>query len=148
MQPLPHHYAQDAPEQNNMIPITQTEIGVDNPKANCLPAALASILEVGIERFEDVYQADWWMGVAQSLRPFKFVPVYYHVGGEPDFPPIAPPGYHVAIGQSPRSDKHTHACVALDGKIVFDPHPTRAGFVGEIARWILLMPLLESNNGA
>ena len=83
-----------------------------------------------------------------TLLPFKLVPVYYSVSGGPDFPPIAPPGYHVAIGQSPRSDKHTHACVALDGKIVFDPHPTRAGFVGEIASWILLMPLLESSNGA
>jgi hypothetical protein len=58
----------------------------------------------------------------------------------PEYPPIAPPGYHIACGKSPRL-KHQHAVVALDGKIVHDPHPTRAGLDGEIASWILLIPL-------
>jgi hypothetical protein len=58
----------------------------------------------------------------------------------PEYPPIAPPGYHIATGKSPRSDQ-VHAVVALDGRIVHDPHPSRAGLDGAIASWIIFMPV-------
>jgi hypothetical protein len=126
-------------------PVTQTEIGVDNPRANCLMAAVASILEVPIELLPDVYEYEtkgfhWWEPLRDALRPFGLVPMTWSVSGE-EFPQIAPPGYSIACGMSPRSDKkHLHAVVALDGKIVHDPHPTRGGLVGEPTSWIILIP--------
>lgn len=70
------------------------------------------------------------------------VPVIYQQSAD-GFPPIAPSGYHVACGKSPRSDQE-HAVVALDGKIVHDPHPTRAGLDGGITWWILFHPAAAS----
>lgn len=48
-----------------MRPVTQTEIGVDNTRANCLMAAVASILEVPLESLPDVAEHEarglsWW----------------------------------------------------------------------------------------
>lgn len=122
-----------------MKPVTQTEIGTDNPKANCLMAAIASVLEVDLADLPDASDyGDWWQSVHDALEPAGLAPIYYQCSSS-HFPPIAPPGYHIAVGKSPRSD-HTHACVALDGKIVHDPHPSRAGLDGPITSWIIFMP--------
>jgi len=40
----------------------------------------------------------------------------------------------------PDADRH-HAVVAVDGEMVHDPHPSRAGLV-EISGWVLLVPAL------
>lgn len=127
-----------------MIPVTQTEIGVDNPRANCLMSSVASILEVAIDSLPDLQEHEQrglhWYGVLRdAVVPFGLVPLVYDQHS-PDFPPIAPLGYHIACGQSPRSD-HDHAVVALNGKVVHDPHPTHAGLRdGKITWWILLLP--------
>lgn len=129
-----------------MIAVTQTEVGVDNPRANCLMAAVASILEVPLESLPDVYDEEqrglsWVTALQHALKPHGLVPVIYDQASD-HFPSIAPKGYHIACGISPRDGKSHHAMVALDGVIVHDPHPTRAGTteIG-ITWWILLLPL-------
>lgn len=128
-----------------MKPVTQTEIGRDNPRANCLMASLASILECELPQLPDVHELEvkgmhWWGAMRDALLPHRLVPVIYNVNA-PEFPAIAPIGYHVAVGKSPRSEQD-HAVVALDGKVVHDPHPTRAGLDGGIRWWIILAPLM------
>ena len=43
--------------------------------------------------------------------------------------------YHEISGPSPRGNGVFHAVVGLDGQIVFDPHPSRAGLAGTPAEW-------------
>ncbi|HEV8448563.1 MAG TPA: hypothetical protein VGQ44_17155 [Gemmatimonadaceae bacterium] len=126
-----------------MKPVTQTHVGVGNPRANCLMAAIASIVECPIDSLPDVYDheqrgLDWFGVLRDALAPHRLVPVIYDQNSKL-FPPIAPKGYHVACGTSPRQDEQ-HAVVALDGEIVFDPHPSRDGLRGDVAWWILLIP--------
>ena len=43
--------------------------------------------------------------------------------------------YHEIAGPSPRGNGLLHAVVGLDGKIVFDPHPSKAGLAGDPNTW-------------
>lgn len=43
--------------------------------------------------------------------------------------------YHEIAGPSPRGNGITHAVVGLQGQVFFDPHPSRAGLVGDPALW-------------
>jgi hypothetical protein len=126
-----------------MKPVTQTQTGVGNLRANCLMAAVASILEVELDTLPDIYEAEqrglaWFVALKDALLPLGVVPVRYDQASD-HFPQIAPDGYHIACGKSPRSNE-SHAVVAKDGFIVHDPHPSRAGIDGAIGWWILLMP--------
>lgn len=127
-----------------MKPVTQTHVGVDNPRANCLMASIASILEIPIDSLPDIYEHEqrnmhWYTVLRDALLPHRLVPVIYDQN-VPAFPAIAPAGYHIACGKSPRSE-HDHAVVACDGLVVHDPHPSRSGLRdGAINWWILLLP--------
>jgi hypothetical protein len=44
-------------------------------------------------------------------------------------------GYHIIGGPSPRGNDLLHAVVGRHGKIVFDPHPSRAGLAGDPSEW-------------
>lgn len=127
-----------------MKPVDQDQVGVDNPRANCLMAAVASIVECDLGTLPDVYEHEerglaWWGVLVEALRPHGFVPVAYDAANPALFPPIAPPGYHIGVGKSPRSEQD-HAVVLLDGQLVHDPHPSRAGLSGDVRWWILLLP--------
>jgi hypothetical protein len=118
-----------------MIPVTQTIVGKDNPRANCLAAALASVYECGIEDILDYSEIDiagqnWWIAVEADGEKHG-----YQVSAEEDGS-VRPRGYHIAVGKSPRGE-FSHAVVALDGTIVHDPHPSQAGLLS-IDWWILL----------
>ncbi len=43
--------------------------------------------------------------------------------------------YHEISGPSPRGNGITHAVVGRDGQVVFDPHPSRAGLLGDFTQW-------------
>ncbi len=43
--------------------------------------------------------------------------------------------YHEISGPSPRGNGAYHAVVGCNGRIVFDPHPSRAGLAGEACDW-------------
>lgn len=46
-----------------------------------------------------------------------------------------PPIYHEISGPSPRGKGLWHAVVGCNGKIVHDPHPSKAGLAGDESEW-------------
>jgi hypothetical protein len=104
-----------------MIPVTQTRTGkVDG---NCFPACLASILEIPLESIPEFGGEDEW--IENTAKFLESVGLYY-VQVKPDDPMLrvmfsVGRAYHTVKGTSPRGGQH--ACVGLNGKIVFDPHP-------------------------
>jgi hypothetical protein len=116
-----------------MIPQHQTRIGGPGG-GNCLAACIASIFEVPIESIDTLelsHDATWWPTLTRIVGEFGYHPVLYCVSDSA--PQIEPPGLHIACSA-------THATVAFDGKILFDPHPRGRGLPA-IAEWILLFPL-------
>lgn len=117
-----------------MIPVDQTGFGTP-PDGNCLAACVASILELPIEAVDSLAlrsQGTQWGALQRVLHEHGYHPFSYSPS-PPAFPPIAPPGFHIACSE-------THATVALDGVIVHDPHPRRRGLAG-VTEWILLLPI-------
>jgi hypothetical protein len=117
-----------------MIEVTQTELGADNPRGNCLAACLASILELPIDAVPDFYECEqagrnWFIVLTEFLATRGLQPVE---GGQRD-------RHHIGVGASPRSS-HSHAVVMLGDKIVWDPHPSRSGLSGDCRYWIALEP--------
>lgn len=114
-----------------MIPTTQTILhDPENGKhGNCLSAVLASLLHFPIESIPVFNSTTWLADLNSWLRPrvlaflsitrASFDLVFSEQGIRECF--------HEAGGLTDRfSDVH-HACVAKDGDIIFDPHPSRAG---------------------
>ncbi len=107
-----------------MIPQTQRRVG---KRGRCFNACLAAILEIpehavpdfDVKRFSYASQRngvdDYWANVEAWLAArglaYKRVPITA----------VPPVGYGTIEGVSPRGGQH--ACVALNGKLIFDPHP-------------------------
>lgn len=114
-----------------MIPTDQTKFG--SVQGDCYRAALASILEVPIDKLP----AD--LGWRAMFRPKELrdllrgydLDVARIVWNRPeDFPrpwPGPPGAWHLLGGPSPREG--LHATVGRDGMLVHDPHPDRAGLL-------------------
>jgi hypothetical protein len=91
-------------------------------------ACIASILNISLSETPDIWAAqergeDWWI-VSQEFvarygykLKFHWAKDYKHPRGQ----------YYIVGGDSPRGTTGGHACVALNGKIVHDPHPDRTG---------------------
>jgi hypothetical protein len=56
--------------------------------------------------------------------------------------------YHVISGPSPRIKGGHHAVVGCNGRVSFDPHPSRAGLAGDPSEWhfSMLVRLSEPAN--
>lgn len=120
-----------------MKPVFQTRFG--DPEGNCLMAAVASILGVPLDDCPDLYEHEkrdrnWWLTLERwLLRDHHFAPIWCVE--------YVPAGYSVISGNSPRGLRHS--CVALDGKLVHDPHPEGAGLVeGSVRGYITLVPVV------
>lgn len=127
-----------------MIPVDQTRFG--NPLGNCLMACVASILERSLEELPDLQEwldadEEHWFHTFERLMESIGWLVYYEPalrGREGAFTRVRPRGYHIGSGLSPRDLQH--AVVVLDGEMVHDPHPSRAG-VASIDHYYILVPL-------
>jgi len=126
-----------------MRQITQTKMyrPPDHPDGlqhgNCQRAAMAAILDLdidGLPPFEDAMSAGaFWRGIYDWLAD-RGLAYEWHPADKP------PPGYSIASGPAPRGVDH--AVVALDGVIVWDPHPSRAGLI-EIENFMTFPPMTE-----
>lgn len=119
-----------------MIPTYQTSFGKP-PGGNCVAACLASIFEVSIDDVDSLElrgggPRDQFSAIVDVCWRFGYQPFSYSPGG-PFFPAIAPRGLSLACSG-------THATVAFDGRILFDPHPRSTG-LAEITEWIMLIPI-------
>ncbi len=124
-----------------MIPTTQVKFG---PIAgDCYRATLASIFEEPLSNFPSELG---WARVHGSgafnawLAKKGFAMQTY---SWPDGVPAQWPGpkgaWHLLGGQSPREG--LHATVGLDGNLIFDPHPSRAGLIGTMRDADIFIPL-------
>jgi hypothetical protein len=129
-------------------PVDQDKFGA--PEGNCWTACVASILEVSLDDLRDVEAAhaeqaqlylegvDWdWTPILKVLHGHAVT-----LGWWPPETRLA--GYTIACGPAPRG--LDHACVALDGEVVHDPHPSRAG-LREIELYTLIAPIAGVNRG-
>lgn len=105
----------------------------NNIYGNCWAACLASILELDIADVPEFDAGDpddldgtWARKTNRWLAQFGLAFLEY-----PSLPPesylaMGMSVYHIITGPSPRNSG-MHAVVGLNGKIVHDPHPSRAG---------------------
>lgn len=125
-----------------MKPIDQTVFG--EPDGNCYHACLASILEIPLERIPPRLgkeKGELHAQVNDFLRPYGLaIIVTAWTDGEPWFGPHD--AWHVLSGPSPRGN-FNHSTVGYGGKMVHDPHPSRAGLIGmerEVDFFLVLTP--------
>ena len=120
-----------------MKPVDQTVFTKGD--GDCFPACLASILELPLSGVPCFLGDDWharyeeWLG-ALGMGMVSLATV--DGLGES----WRPPGYSILAAQSPRWDC-LHAVVALNGEVVWDPHPGRAMGVGEWREWTVFLAL-------
>lgn len=113
-----------------MLPTKQTILHdpANGLQGNCLSAVLASLLHLPIDDIPVFKTPETWVRELNLwLRPFGLA--YCMVA---DFDcHIDAYGitglWHEVSGNTARSADVTHACVALDGNLVFDPHPSDTG---------------------
>lgn len=111
----------------SMIPVDQTLFG--DGKGNCFAACLASVLEVSLDSVPNfcvdnpsnyLEATNGWL--AQFGLGMMIVDVRPQREGNID----CPDAYHLMSGPSPRGKFH-HSVVGKGGKMVHDPHHSRAG---------------------
>jgi hypothetical protein len=100
-----------------MLPVDQTTYGPTH--GNCISACVASILELPIEVVPYFIDEHWWERLVGWLTTLGLIATAVE--------DRCPPGYAIAFGPSRRLIDRGHACVAIDGVIVHDPHPSREG---------------------
>lgn len=124
-----------------MKPVKQTitELG----KGNCFSACLASIFELEIDQVPYDLSKNWNETYLHWLYD-KFGLDYYYLSPKEAEGYLR--GYSIASGPSPRFDNVTHAVVALDGKIVHDPHPDNTGIKKISGYYIFEADVLNYNN--
>lgn len=113
-----------------MIPVNQTKL--HNPEkginGNCFRACIASILEVDIDSlpiFEDYF--DLWPDVFVAWCNANRIDFCFTAN--------PPNGYSIITGTSIRGV--LHCCIAFDGVVVHDPHPSKVGLL-EIRDYLTL----------
>jgi hypothetical protein len=112
-----------------MRPVDQTTYS--SLDGNCFSACVASILEVplrDVPRFSGPRQpwfSRWLAGRGLSASIHQSI---NHV----------PAGYSIAGGPSPRFAGRIHACVALDGVVIHDPHPSRDGLPSGVVEYVVI----------
>lgn len=111
-----------------MRPVDQTTYGVND--GNCFPACIASILEISIDEVPRFYGPS--VDFLQWLAPQGLSATHYKGDN------YVPPGFAIAAGPSLRFAGRLHACVAYDGAIVHDPHPSREGLPFGVEDYVVL----------
>ncbi len=110
-----------------MVPVDQTVF--DNLRGNCYAACIASVLEM---KLEDVPwpngNNDDFAGIYETWFAELNLQVVYAVPGVP-----MPKGYLIASVPSPRFPGSNHAVVIKDGRVVHDPHPSRASLRDDLS---------------
>jgi hypothetical protein len=111
---------------------------------DCLRAALASILELGLRQVPHFVKKHWdddeacEQAVNQFLSKRGFLKL--HLPYEPYLEFLEGQAqitgadcYHLMFGFD--YDGNPHACVGLNGQMIHDPHPMRRGFANPPSEW-------------
>ena len=132
-----------------MKPVDQSKLSTDeNPHAgDCFGACVCSILETDLAAFPDLsayFEPDQWNEWQRQIDVYLMQHGYVHVDVEfrKDLRDVVVPrGWSIPYGPTVRSADRLHAVVAYDGRVIHDPHPSRAGLTS-IQGWTLLVPIL------
>jgi hypothetical protein len=104
------------------------------PLGNCLPACVASLLEVPLEQVPHFGANDWVEHLTKWLATRGYYPIVCTLPTD-----WRPAGLYILAGKSPRGD-FLHAVIARGDEIIHDPHPSRAGVLSR-ADATILVPL-------
>jgi hypothetical protein len=127
-----------------MKPVDQTKFGM--PAGNCLAACVASVLEMplaDVPAFDGTSRPDdnWWLEFQDWLHARGMFAVELKLEGRPSICLPERSVYVILTGKSPRGD-FAHAVVGRSDGDVFrlahDPHPSRAGIVGN-PTWVMFL---------
>lgn len=94
-------------------------------KGNCLTACIATLLHLDIEdvpNFEDISDDTWFFEYKKWLYSKNMIPITFNNQDSISY-------YTIMSGPSPRNPKLWHSVIYYKGKIVHDPHPSKAGLV-------------------
>lgn len=136
-----------------MREFTQTTFGL---QGNCWQTAVACLLDVDPVTLPDQSICDHLDGEGRRQPPFYgnllqvYLKKHHRLAYVDNFPStlldvlaIRDPGWHFLTGTTERSGTPggapRHVVVARYGKVAWDPHPSRAGLLGEI-RYAFLVP--------
>lgn len=133
-----------------MIEVEQTRFGL---VGNCMHACLASILELQITDVPDTAtvplarelpESRQWKRQFEAWQSWLRLANLTLVEFPHEYVTIFPTGYvimgvtsHRARPDDP-SRRLLHAVVTLNGRLVWDPHPSRAEGFGEVVDWTIL----------
>lgn len=116
-----------------MKPVEQTKLHIPGEiNGNCMCAAIASILEIGIEdvpHFEDMSDGKWYLELRRWLKKKGYHLITYDKE-------VYLPGYFIAHGPSIRGFEHS--VVYKGTEMVHDPHPSKVGLEKVKSIWALL----------
>jgi len=129
-------FIQHLPLQRSIVGLTPTFQRTEGfPFGECVRATYASILDLPIEsvpRFDPASlngedqrtrEREWLASIGYDLVEISTAPVALDQSILDCIPPVK----HLISGISPRG--FGHRCVGFAGKVLFDPHPSRAGLV-------------------
>lgn len=108
---------------------------------DCQRAVIASLLDLPISEVPHFLQlakgdpVEYWTGIQRFLATKGFAWLTVPAKSGAAFYGSENGVYHEISGPSPRGNGTQHAVVGLDGEIVFDPHPSRAGLTGDPSEW-------------
>lgn len=104
----------------NFVDQTKLHDPENGQVGNCLAAAVASILGLTIAQVPEFETMEnYWIPFVEFPAQFGRR-LIYHPSTHP------PKGLSIGTVSSPRFPDTRHAVVCLDGKVVHDPHPSRA----------------------
>lgn len=146
----------------DVIELTQT----DTAPGNCVQTCIACILEVDPNALPDQTKYDRYEDYLGGMRVYPHPRRYYtqaldaylakhhalslvRIGLDASIASkvlqVREPGWHLISGNTVRTaaTRNRHVVVARYGKIVWDPHPSRAGLLPEGRIWVVLAPCAE-----
>lgn len=126
-----------------MIPVDQEFIHAPEKKqyGDCQRAVIASLLNLPISAVPHFLQEAngdaviYWETLQAFVRSYGFVYLTMPARAGQAFFGDEGEVFHEIAGPSPRGNGVSHAVVGCNGQIVFDPHPSRAGLLGDSETW-------------
>lgn len=127
-----------------MKPVDQEFINIPGVQyGDCQRAVIASLLELPIAevphflRDAEGDSMRFWVGIQKFLAKHGCIFMEMNAFDIEDYSLLygTPEIYHEIYGPSPRGNGIWHTTVGCNGKIVHDPHPSRAGLAGDPSEW-------------
>lgn len=119
-----------------MKPVNQNLFRDESEHGNCVPACIASILELPLEavpHFASVHGPYFMKQMRKWFEDQGMGLCYLNGGGNVFFSAA----HSIATGKSPRGD-FLHSVVWKGRQMAHDPHPSRAGLVGTPQEFMII----------